>query len=185
VTGSVFGFGVCIVGTAVLAYLVGAPDAIVADAADGGAVSSRSLVVIPKSWIASWFGWGWIAIAVGGLLALVVSSLTDPGRLLDGQTWVALALIMTCSVIVGAGALAEFASWWAALFNAHRLSDKTWFNVLLWSGVAATALMPLFGFGSLIVLGVGSAYVKAAPDSSSVWQPDASHSTLPGGLAAA
>lgn len=162
-TAPVFGLGGLIAGGALIAYLVGGPDAIGVPQSDDVAVSARS-IVLRKATIASWFKWGWLSMGVGACLALVVSNLTDPGRILEGHTWTALVLLMACSVIAAGGIVAASVSWWGALFNAQRLIVKIWFNVLLWSGIASVVLMPLFGVGALITLGVGIAYLTAAPE---------------------
>lgn len=167
VTGGLFALAAVCASYASLAYLVAAPDAVGPARSEGGVVFART-VVMPKSAIAAWFGWGWVPIAIGGSFALLASALGDPGRVLYGHTWTVLTLVFTALAIAAVGVIAEFVSGWAMLFNAHRLADKTWFNVLLWSDIVATVLMALFGLGAVILLGVGIAYLRGAADGSSV-----------------
>ena len=80
------------------------------------------------------------------------------------NVWMSLVLLTLCAVTVVCSVIAEAAGWMAALFNVHLLADKTWFNVLLWTGIVAILTMPLLGLGALMAAGVGIAYLAAAPD---------------------
>jgi hypothetical protein len=158
-----FGIGALIGGMATLAYVVGGPDAITLASSPARArVASAS--VIGKSAITRWSIWGLVAMAAGPALALLVSRETNYGGFLHGHVWLPLALITAGVSIMVAGVIAETVSWWGELFNAHRLADRTWFNVLLWSGVVGAVTMPIFGLGALVVAGVGIAYLLMAPD---------------------
>src|SRR5664280_1237016 len=89
---------------------------------------------------------------------------TGRGLPLHGVLWPSLATTSAGYSVAVAGAIIVGAAWWAAIFNAHLLEDKTWFRRLRWTGVAAALTMPLLGFGALILLVSLSAYVRLAPD---------------------
>ena len=158
-----FGLGVLIGGSATLAYVVGGPDR-PANGRPQGASSATAPMVWSKPAIRRWSTWGLVPIAAGALIALMVSRETNPGGLLQGHTWTALLLLTTCFAVAAGGAVIEAACWWAAMFNARQLADRTWFSVLVWGAIVATLTMPLLGLGALIAAGVGIAYRQAAPD---------------------
>jgi len=172
VTIPAFGIGALIVGMATLAYVVGGPDAIALESSPAR-VRAASASIIGKSAITSWLIWGLVAMAAGAVLALFVSRETNYGGFLHGHLWPPLALITAGASITVAGLIAEIVSWWGALFNAHRLADRTWFNVLLWIGIVGAVTGPIFGLGALVVAGVVIVYAVAAPDAAQAQQPQA------------
>jgi hypothetical protein len=149
-----FGIGSLIAGSAVLAYLVGGPDR-----ASNTHAGSWSKVRIQQ-----WSRWGLVPLLLGGTFPLVVANLGNPGGPLHGQTWLPLALVTTGFAVAFAGVIVEAVAWWAALFNAHQLADRTWFNVLAWGGLIGAITLPLFGLGALILIPIGIAYELSAPD---------------------
>jgi hypothetical protein len=176
VTIPAFGIGALIGGMATLAYVVGGPDAIALASSPARArVASPS--IIGKSAIIRWLIWGLFAMAAGGVLALFVSRETNYGGFLHGHLWAPLALISTGAAIAVAGVIAETVSWWGALFNAHRVADRTWFNVLLWGGIVGAVTAPIFGLGALVVAGVVIVYGVAAPEATHTQQPQAAPPT--------
>lgn len=176
VTIPAFGIGALIIGMATLAYAVGGPESIAPALSPAGArVASAS--TIGKSAVGRWAIWGLVAMAAGGVLALLVSRETNYGGFLHGHLWPSLALITVGASITVAGLIAETVSWWGAIFNAHRLADHTWFNVLLWSGIVGAVTMPIFGLGALVVASVGIVYFAAAPDATQTQQPQATPPT--------
>jgi hypothetical protein len=154
-TTPLLGLGMLIFGSVMTAYLVAGPD---------GVAAQPSATIPTKRVITRWSGRGWALAGIGLFVALLVPILTGRGLPLHGVLWPSLATTSAgCSVAV-AGAIIVGAAWWAAIFNAHLLEDKTWFRRLRWTGVAATLTMPLLGFGALILLVSLSAYVRRAPD---------------------
>jgi hypothetical protein len=154
-----FGLGALIGGGAMLAYLVGGP---------AGAATAARPAIWAKVRIIRWSSWGLAPLAAGGLLSLVIAGQTNPGGLLHGHTWTALVLLITCAAVIVSGVLVEATAWWAAIFNARHLADRTWFTVLVWGGIVALLTMPLLGLGALIAAGVGLVYRIAAPDATAV-----------------
>lgn len=156
-----FGLGALIAGSAMLAYLVGGPEA---------APSGRPQVW-PKASVVRWSSLGLVPILAATVIALLVATQTNANGLLHGHQWTALMVLTTCVVAAVCGVIVESVAWWAAIFNTRRLADKTWFNILAWSGIVATLTMPLFGLGVLIAAAVGIAYRSTAPDSTGINQP--------------
>ncbi len=184
VTVPLLGLGILILGGAMLAYLVGGPDTMAVQPGQGPAGSAMPQVMTRRAIIA-WSSWGLLPPCVGLIIALVVSHATDHGGLLQGHTWTALALLMACSVALFVGIIMEVVSWWGAVFNTHRLVDKTWFKRTVWCGIVGTIGMPLFGLGAFVLLGFGIAYRVSAPDGSAAPQPPTMPASPPTTLAAA
>jgi hypothetical protein len=149
------GLGVLIFGSVMTAYLVAGPD---------GVAAQPSATIPTKRVITRWSGGGWGLAGIGLFVALLVPILTGRGLPLHGVLWPSLATTSAGYSVAVAGAIIVGAAWWAAIFNAHLLADKTWFRRLRWTGVAAALTMPLLGFGALILLVSLSAYVRRAPD---------------------
>ena len=154
-TTPVGGLGALVFASVTMAYLVAGPD---------GLAAEPRPTVPAKPTVTRWAGWGFATAGAGTVLALLVANLTYPGRLLHGVGWPSLALVSLGISAISVGAVVVWAAWWAAIFNTHLLAGKTWFNTLLWTGVAAAVTMPLFGFGALILAVVLIAYWRAAPD---------------------
>jgi hypothetical protein len=159
ITLPLFGVGALIAGGGMLVYLVGAPES--THEAPG---TSAPPSVWPKAAIVRWATWVLVPLLGGALLALVVANLGNPGGVLHGHVWTSLVLLTACAVTVVCSVIAEAVAWLAALFNIHLLANKTWFSVLLWTGIVAILTMPLLGLGALIAAVVGIAYLAAAPD---------------------
>jgi hypothetical protein len=66
----------------------------------------------------------------------------------------AIAALIVASLVLAAGTLAAIASWVGALLNTSRLDDKTWFVLLLVTGLVS------LGWVAMV------AYIFAGPDSS-------------------
>jgi hypothetical protein len=169
-----FGLGGLISGTAMIAYLVGGPN----KTEDGLAAQSLSSLVT-KGTIRGWAFWAIAGGVVGTFLMLLISHLTNRGGPLEGQVWLSLTLLLLAGAPIGAGVIALAAAWFGALFNTHQLADRSWFNVLLWSGIVGIATSPVFGVGALIGFGVLIAYVLAGPDGLASQQPPISKPAAP------
>jgi hypothetical protein len=155
VTTPLFGVGALVLLSVMLAYLVAGPD---------GLAAEPRPTAPAKPTIARWGVWGYAVACAGGVVALMVPPLTNPGRPLHGVVWPSLMLVSLGITVIAVGSIAAWAAWWGAIFNSHRLADKTWYRRLLWGGVAAAVTMPLFGFGALILAAVLIAYWRLAPD---------------------
>jgi hypothetical protein len=153
-----FGFGLFIQWSLMIAYIVGAPDTLSVQSSDAWPN------LLDKGVMKRWTSRGLGAMGAGATAALLVGYAGHPGSILHGHTWVTLALLMVCFSIAGVGVLAVFAAWWGALFNARYVTDRRWFNRLLWSGILGAATMPLLGLGAFIAGGVSMAFLHSAED---------------------
>jgi hypothetical protein len=161
-TTPLFGLGTLIAGSVLMAYLVAGPDGMAADPRP---------TTPAKATITRWAGQGFAVAGAGLVVSLIVPHLTNYGRPLHGLVWPSMALVSVGFTAVAVGATVVYAAWWAAVFNTHLLQDKTWFTGVLWGGIAATAVMPLFGLGALILAAVMIAYGHSAPDGLALDQP--------------
>lgn len=159
----VFGIGLLLFGSVLMAYVVAGPD---------GLRGQSGSVPPPKRTIKRWTDRGFAAVAAGLIAALVVSRLTDFGSVLNGHTLLSLLLICIGVSIAVVGVIAVSAAWWGALFNASRLQDQTWFRRLRASGIIAVATAPLFGLGVVVLSVAMIAYEHAAADSITGQRPD-------------
>jgi hypothetical protein len=158
-----FGLGALILGGVMTAYLIAGPDGVAAGARPA---------IPAKGTITTWAGWGFAAIFAGLSLTLLVANWTNRGGPLHGVGWPSLVILSAGVTVAVTGIIVIWAAWWAAMFNAHTLADKTWFHRLLWSGIAAAVTMPLFGFGGLILAAVLIAYWRSAPDGTAIQPPE-------------
>ena len=121
---------------------------------------------------------GAIVMIVGGLLALF-SSLAlashigvatnnfqpDVTYVPDSTFWGLLSLILLGGFAVLGGIVVQFVAWIGAVINTNHLVDKTWFNVMLWGGVAGIVLGLLTaGLGTLVGWGLMIVYLVGGPD---------------------
>jgi hypothetical protein len=180
VTTPLFGLGALILGSAMIAYLVGGPDAMAVQQPLVTAAGARP-PLLTKPTITRWTTWAIIAMVSGTFYSLLVSRATDSGRFLEGHTWPSLALLSLGFTVLAGGVIGLTVAWWGAVFNTSRLADKTWFQLLLWSGIVAVVTSPLFGLGALIGLGVMVAYLRAGPDGLAVQPPQSPQMTTPDG----
>lgn len=174
-TAPLFGLGGLISGSAMIAYLVGGPDGI----GDRQTVEIGRPSLVTRDAIRGWASWAVAAMVAGGFFSLLISYLTATGRPLQGHVWPALVLLTLGFTAIGAGVTVMTAAWWGAIFNTHLLADRSWFKVLLWSGIIGVATSPLFGVGALIGFGVLIAYVLAGPDGLASRQPPVSRPAAP------
>ena len=130
-----------------------------------------------KRTITIWWLIGTGVLIVGGLLALF-SSLAlashigaatynfQPGvdYVPDSTFWTLVSFIILGGIAVLGGFVVQFVAWIGAVINTNRLVDKTWFNVLLWCGIAGIVLGTLFGLGALLWWGLMIAYLVGGPD---------------------
>jgi hypothetical protein len=157
-----FGLGGLIFASVLMAYLVAGPDATLAN---------PHPTTPAKTTILTWAGRGFAIAGAGLAVALLTANLTGQGRPLHGLMWLSLAIVSAGISMIAVGAIVVSAAWWGALFNTHALPDRTWFNAVLWTGIAAMVVMPLFGLGALILAGLMIAYARSAPDGVVVSRP--------------
>ncbi|MCP3423639.1 hypothetical protein [Nocardioides pinisoli] len=109
--------------------------------------------------------WGSLLAAAAGLVMLVVTgglAYASDSFEMDGPDvvgirstpfgWTMIILAATSLLVMLAGAVGQFVAWVGAVLNTAQLDDKTWFVVLLVTGVLS------FGFVAMI------AYLIAGPD---------------------
>ncbi len=96
-----------------------------------------------KRTVKIWWVVGTVVMLVGGFAALFVSFSTDPGNFLNGRTGMSVALLVLCISVAACGVILQLVAWIGALFNAHMLADRMWFNLLLWLGIAGILTSPI------------------------------------------
>lgn len=139
----VFGVGTPIIGTAMVAYLVAAPDS---TAADPQAPTPERRTVL------RWAGRGFALAGAGLVLSLLIGLLRGPGRLFHSLTWPSLALQSVGLDLAVIGGVIVGAAWWGAVLYTHQRGDRPAYQRRLWIGILATLLMPFFGLGGLVLL---------------------------------
>jgi len=83
----------------------------------------------------------------------------------DSTFWGLVSLILLGVIVVFGGLITQFVAWIGAVINTNLLADKTWFNIMLWIGVAAVVLSFItVGVGSLIGWGLMIVYLIGGPD---------------------
>jgi hypothetical protein len=131
-----------------------------------------------KRTITFWWLIGIGVMVVGGLLTLFtalglashIGALTNnyqyANYVPDGTFWALVSFIVLGSIAVLGGFAAQIVAWIGSVINTHRLADKTWYNVLLWCGVAAIVLTLLTGpVGALFGWVLMIVYLVGGPDS--------------------
>jgi hypothetical protein len=86
----------------------------------------------------------------------------------DGTFWALVSFIILGGIAILGGIVTQFVAWIGAVINTNRLVDKTWFNVLLWCGVAGIVLSLLSGLGALVGWGLMIVYLVGGPDGMAV-----------------
>ena len=98
-----------------------------------------------------------ILLAAAGGLALANGSLVRDGPDVTGIRenafgWVMVGLAVVAVLVMIAAAITHFIAWFGAVINTAGLKDKTWFIILLVTGLLS------FGFIAMII------YLIAGPD---------------------
>jgi hypothetical protein len=146
---------------------------------------SKSTVV--RTWLA-----GVVAVAGGLVLAGICIGLMlgfggtfsqspsgqgyDFEPTINGFFWTTVGGIVFGGVLATVGGLVQLAAWIGALVNTNHLEEKTWFGMLLASGLIGF-VVGLVGFAGML------AYVIAGPDGMVAVNNRAPLSTQPGALA--
>jgi uncharacterized membrane protein YidH (DUF202 family) len=120
-----------------------------------------------KRTITTWWLIGAIVLIVGGILALVphiqdLSANFQSNFVPDSYFWTLISLVILGGIAVLGGMVVQFVAWIGAVINTNRLVDKTWFNILLWVGIAGMVL------GALVWWGLMIAYIVGGPDGRAV-----------------
>ena len=131
--------------------------------------------------ITIWWLIGAGIMVVGGLLAIFSSLalVSHIGTLTgnfqpnvtfvpDSYSWTLISFIILGGIAALGGIIAQFAAWIGAVISTNRLVDKTWFNALLWWGMASLILGLFFGLGALLWWGLMIAYLVGGPDVTAV-----------------
>ena len=82
----------------------------------------------------------------------------------DSTFWGLVSFVILGGIAVLGGIVAQFVAWIGAVINTNRLVDKTWFNILLWVGVAGIVLNFIGGFGALLGWVLMIVYLVGGPD---------------------
>ena len=126
---------------------------------------------------------GVVVMVVGGILILasslalaahiqnVTAGNTNNFNPNDNVFWTLVFLIVLSCIVCCGGFIAQFVAWIGAVLNTYRLVDRTWFNLLLWGGIAGIVTSSLCGLGALFGLGLMIAYLVAGPDAMAIQQP--------------
>ena len=87
----------------------------------------------------------------------------------DGTFWALVSFVILGGIAILGGIVTQFVAWIGAVINTNRLVDKTWFNVLLWCGVAAIVLSLITGgLGTFVGWGLMIVYLVGGPDGMAV-----------------
>jgi hypothetical protein len=129
---------------------------------------------ITRTWIAGLIlvAAGAIVCVAGGLAILAYSGIftaTPNGYefapRLDGFFWTLVGVCVLGCVAAVAGLITQLVAWVGALVNTYRLEDRTWFAVVLFSGLLAfTCILAPIAFAGMV------AYVIAGPNGTAIAQ---------------
>jgi hypothetical protein len=139
----VFGLGTLIIGTAMVAYLVAAPD---------GMVAQPQAPTPERRTVVRWAARGFALAGAGFVLWLLIGLLRGLGGPLHNLTWPSLALQCVGLDLGVIGGVIVSAAWWGAVLYTYQRSDLRAYHRRLWIGIVATLLMPFFGLGGLVLL---------------------------------
>jgi hypothetical protein len=89
---------------------------------------------------------------------------------INGFFWMTVSLIVLGFAVAAAGGIVQLAAWIGALVNTYQIADKTWFAILLLSGLLGFAF-GLLGFAGMV------AYLVAGPDGMAIRAPELHIST--------
>ena len=141
-------------------------------------------MIMDKRTITRLFVGSLVAIAGGLVLLLLAGGLAwaNGSFEMDGPDvvgirstpagWILITLAAIGALIIIAAAIVQFVAWIGAVINAAQLPDKTWFVVLLVTGLLS------FGLIGMII------YLIAAPDSERPAPPRPQQHQFPGATAA-
>ena len=83
----------------------------------------------------------------------------------DSTFWALVSFIILGGIAVLGGSVVQLVAWIGALINTNRLVDKTWYNVLLWCGIAGIVLSPFTVLvGAMVGWVLMLVYLVGGPD---------------------
>lgn len=116
-----------------------------------------------KRTITKWWIWG-LGIQVAGVILSTVMALVMAAHIVDLTTgnrdfvpdsffWTTIGLMILGGIVFCGGSIVQLVAQIGAIFNTHRLENKTWFHVLLSSAIAGNVVLFItlglqFGLGS-------------------------------------
>lgn len=86
----------------------------------------------------------------------------------DGTFWALISFIILGGIAVLGGLVVQIVAWIGAVINTNRLEDKTWYNILLWLGIAGIVLGLLSGVGAILGWVLMIVYLVGGPDSMAI-----------------
>lgn len=111
---------------------------------------------------------GLVALFSSLALAYHIGALTSPRPTItavpDSTFWALVSFIILGGIAFLGSLVVQIAAWVGAVINTNRLVDKTWYNILLWCGLAAIVLNAFGGLGILIGWVLMLVYVVGGPD---------------------
>ena len=118
-------------------------------------------------------GGGLLALFTGLALASHIGALTNNFQsgatyVPDSTFWTLVSFAILGAIAVLGGIVTQFVAWIGAVINTNHLADKTWFNILLWCGVAAIVLNLLSGLGTIAGWVLMIVYLVGGPDGMAV-----------------
>ena len=136
-------------------------------------MTKRTITITWLVGIGVMIGGGLLALFTGLALASHIGALTgnfQPGATFvpDSTFWGLVSFVILGGIAVLGGIVAQFVAWIGAVINTNRLVDKTWFNILLWVGVAGIVLNFIGGFGALLGWVLMIVYLVGGPDGMAV-----------------
>jgi hypothetical protein len=136
-------------------------------------MTKRTITIMWLVGIGVMIGGGLLALFTALALASHIGALTNnfqPGvtYVPDSTFWALVSFIILGGIAILGGIVAQFVAWIGAVINTNRLVDKTWFNILLWIGVAAIVLNLLSGLGTVVGWVLMIVYLVGGPDGMAV-----------------
>ena len=132
-------------------------------------MTKRTITITWLVGIGVMIGGGLLALFTGLALASHIGAYTNnfqPGvtYVPDSTFWGSVSFVILGGIAVLGGIVTQFVAWIGAVINTNRLVDRTWFNVLLWCGVAGIVLNFIGGFGALLGWVLMIVYLVGGPD---------------------
>ena len=132
-------------------------------------MTKRTITITWLVGIGVMIGGGLLALFTALALASHIGAFTNnfqPGvtYVPDSTFWALVSFVILGGIAVLGGIVAQFVAWIGAVLNTNRLVDRTWFNVLLWCGVAGIVLNFIGGFGALLGWVLMIVYLVGGPD---------------------
>ena len=136
-------------------------------------MTKRTITITWLVGIGVMIGGGLLALFTGLALASHIGAYTNNFQsgvtyVPDSTFWGLVSFVILGGIAVLGGIVTQFVAWIGAVINTNRLADRTWFNVLLWCGVAGIVLNFIGGFGALLGWVLMIVYLVGGPDGMAV-----------------